>query len=58
MSISDDENNHFPICSMVDNGEYLTQDNNVRKKGGYVFMNYKPSASVYHFTKLIIGTNL
>ena len=58
MSMADDENNHFPICSMVVNGEYLTQDNNVRKKSGYVYRDYKPGASVYHFTNLIIGANL
>ena len=56
MSMTDDENNHFPIKSMVVKGEYLTHDNNARKKGGY--RDYKPGASVYHFTNLIIGTNL
>ena len=58
MSIIDDGNNHFPIGSMVVKGEYLTHDNNARKKGGHVYMDYKPGASVYHFTNLIIGTNL
>ena len=43
--------------SMVAKGEYLTHDNNARKKGGYVYRDYKPGASVYHFTNLIIGTN-
>ena len=33
MSMTDDENNHFPIGSMVVKGEYLTHDNNERKKG-------------------------
>ena len=36
----------------------LTHDNNARNKGGYVYRDYKPGASVYHFTDLIIGTNL
>ena len=58
MSMTDDENNHFPSGSMVVKGEYLTHDNNERKKGGYVFKDYKPGVSVYHFTNLIIGTNL
>ena len=58
MSMTDDENNHFPIGYMVVKGEYLTQENNARKKGGYVYRDYKPSAIVYHFTNLVIGTNL
>ena len=58
MSMTDDENNHFSTGSMVVKGEYLTHDNNARKKGGYVYKDYKPGASVYHFTNLIIGTNL
>ena len=58
MSMTNDENNHFPIGSMVVKGEYLTHDNNARKKGGYVYKDYKPGASVYHFTNSIIGTNL
>ena len=58
MSMTDDENNHFPLSSMVVKGEYLTHDTNVRKKGGYVYRDYKPGANVYPFTNLIIGTNL
>ena len=42
---------------MVVKGEYLTHDNNARKKGGYVYRDYRPG-DVYHFTNLIIGTNL
>ena len=56
--MTDDENNHFPIKSMVIKGQYLTQDNNAINKGGYVYRDYKPGVSVYHFTNLIIGTNL
>ena len=44
MSMTDDENNHFPIGSMVVKSEYLTHDNNARKKGGYVYKDYKPGA--------------
>ena len=44
--------------SMVVKGEYLTHDNNARKKGSYVYKDYKLGASVYHFTNLIIGTKL
>ena len=59
MSMTDDEKNHFPIGSMVVKGEYITHDNNARKKGGYVYTrDYKPAAIVYHFTNLIIGINL
>ena len=50
MSMTDDENNHFPIGSMVIKGEYLTYESNARNKGGYVYWDYKPNASVYHFT--------
>ena len=56
--MTDDENNYFPIASMVVKGEHLTHDKNERKKSGYVYSDYKPGASVYHFTNLIIGTNL
>ena len=58
ISITNDENNHFPVGSMVVKGEYLTQDNNARKKGGYVFRDEKSAASAYYFTNLTIGTNL
>ena len=37
MSMTHDENKHFPIGSMDVKGEYLTQDNHARKKGGYVY---------------------
>ena len=58
MSMTYDENNHFPTGSMFIKGECLTHDNNSTKKGGYVYRDYKPGASVYDFTNLIIGTNL
>ena len=47
MSMNDDENNHFPIRSIVVKGEYLTQDDNARKKGGYV---YRFKIDVYQFS--------
>ena len=56
--MNEDENNHFPIRSIVVKGEYLTQDDNARKKGGYVYRDYKPGSIVYHFTNLIIGRSL
>ena len=34
MYLNDDENNHFLRGYMVVKGEYFTQDNNARKKGG------------------------
>jgi len=46
ISITDDENNHLPEGSMVVKGEYLTHDKNSRKKGGYVFTDYKSIPSV------------
>lgn len=58
IAITDDENNQFPVGSMVAKGEYLTQKKNARKKGGYVFYYYGPGASVYPFTNLIVGTKL
>ena len=58
MSMTNDEKNHFPIRSMIVKGEYLTHDNNSRKKGAYVYKDCKPGVSVYHFTNSIIGTNL
>lgn len=32
-TITDDENNQFPVGSMVVKGEYLTEEKNTRKKG-------------------------
>ena len=43
---------------MVIKGEYLTQVSHSQKKKGYVFEYYRPSPIVYHYTKLVIGTNL
>ena len=43
---------------MVIKGEYLTQVSHGRKKKGYVFEDYRPGQIVYHYTNLVIGTNL
>ena len=39
-------------------GEYLTHVSHTQKKKGYVFEDYRPGQIVYHYTKLVIGTNL
>jgi hypothetical protein len=57
-SVTDFEGIEFLIGSMVIKGEYLTRDERTRKKGGYVFQYYKPRQFVYHFTNLVVGTNL
>ena len=54
----DDEGNEFPIGSMVVEGEYLTLDGKSRITSGHVFMDYRPSSVVYHFTNLIVSTNI
>jgi len=58
VSLSDSEGNDFPIGSMVIKGEYLTQVSHARKKKGYVFEDYRLGQIVYHYTNLVIGTNL
>ena len=58
VSLSDSEGNEFPIGSMVIKGEYLTQVSHTWKKKGYVFEYYRPGQIVYHYTNLVIGTNL
>ena len=57
-SLIDDEGNEFPIGSMVVEGEYLTLDGKSRRASGHVFVDYKPGSVVYHFTNLIVGTNI
>ena len=42
---------------MVIKGEYMTLDERTQKKG-YVFEDYRPCHFVYHYTNLIIGTNI
>jgi hypothetical protein len=53
-----DECIEYLIGLMVDKGEYLTLKKKSRNNGGYVFMDYRPSALLYHFTNLVIGTNI
>ena len=56
--VIDDEDNEFPVGSMVIKGEYLTLATQQKKKDGYVYQDYKPGAIVYHYTNLIVGTNI
>ena len=43
---------------MVIKGEYLTLVAQQKRKGGYVYHDYKPRAIVYHFTNLVSGINI
>ena len=56
--VTDDENIEFPTGSMVIKGEYLTLAAQQKRKGGYVYQDYRPGAIVYHFTNLVVGTNI
>ena len=56
--VTDDENIEFPTGSMVIKGEYLTLAAQQKRKGGYVYQDYRPGAIVYHFTNLVFGTNI
>jgi hypothetical protein len=40
--VIDSEGIEFSIGLMVIKGEYMTQDEIIRNKGGYVFQYYKP----------------
>ena len=44
--------------TMVVKGEYITLDGKSRRTSGHVFLDYKPSSMVYHFTNLIVGMNI
>ena len=55
---SDDENIEFPTGSMVIKGEYLTLAAQQKRKGGYVYQDYRPGAIVYDFTNLVVGINI
>ena len=55
--ITDDENIEFPTGSMVIKGEYLTLAAQQKRKGGYVYQDYRPGVIVYHFTNLVVGIN-
>ena len=56
--VTDDENIEFPTGSMVIKGEYLTLAAQQKRKGGYVYQDYRPGAIVYHFTNLVFGINI
>ena len=43
---------------MVVEGEYLTLDWKSKRTSGNVFVDYRPGFVVYHFTNLIVGTNI
>ena len=57
-SLIDDEGSEFPIGLMVVEGEYLTIDGKSRRTGGHVFVDYRTGSMVYHFTNLIVSTNI
>ena len=44
--VTDDENIEFPSGSMVIKGEYLTLEAHHKRKGGYVYQDYRPGAIV------------
>ena len=56
--VIDDEDNEFAIGSMVIKDEYLTLDTQQKKKDVYAYQDYKPGVVVYHFTSLIVDTNI
>ena len=56
--VTDDENIEFPIGSMVIKGEYLTLAAQQKRKTWYVYRDYSAGAIVYHFTNLVVGTNI
>jgi len=57
-SVTNSKGIEFFIGSMVIEGQYMTWDERTQKKGGYVFQYYKPGQVIYHFTNLVIGTNI
>ena len=56
--VIDDEDNEFPVGSMVIKGEYLLLATQQKNKDGYVYQDYKLGVVVYQFTNLIVGTNI
>ena len=55
--VTDDDNIEFLIGSMVMKGAYLTLAAQQKRKGGYVYQDYRPGAIVYHFTNLVVCLN-
>ena len=43
---------------MVIKGEYLTLVVQQKRKGGYIYHDYRPGAILYHFTNLVVGINI
>ena len=58
VSLMESKGNYLPIGLMVIKGEYLTQISHAPKKKGYVFEYYRLGQIVYHYTNLVIGTNI
>ena len=56
--ITDDENIEFPTTSMVIKGEYLTLETQHKRKGGYIYQNYRLGDIVYHLNNLVVGINI
>ena len=56
--VTDDKKIEFPIGSMVIKGEYSTLGAQQKRKGGYVYQDYRPGAIVYHFTNLVVSINM
>ena len=56
--VTDDKNIEFPTSSMVIKWEYLTLAAQQKRKGRYVYRDYRPGAIVYHFTNLVVGINI
>ena len=56
--VIDDENIEFPTRSMVIKGESLTLATQQKRKGGYVYEDYKLGAIVYDFTNLVVGIKI
>ena len=47
-SLNDNECIEFMIGSIIIKGEYLTLEKKLGKTSGYVILDYRPSAYVYH----------
>ena len=56
--VIDDENIEFPTGSMVIKGEHLTLAVQQKRKGGYVYQDYRLGAILYHFNNLVVRINI
>ena len=43
---------------MVIKWEYLILEPQHKRKGGCVYQDYRPGATIYHFTNLVVGINI